>query len=134
MKILRAVFFPAFSASPPPLLHSKRKPCFQGLNRRKLASLYQRIGPLKSKYFRGPIVRANLSMKLFQFSSSCNEQYLKLGKGDPFFVSYFLRDISPQILTPFRLLNRKIRLRIFDHRFYVAEIRKYTEIRPVFSL
>ena len=117
-----------------PLLHSKRKPYFQVLNRQNLASPYQRIGPLKYFDFRGPIVRAKLSTKPLQFSSSCNEQHLKLGKGAPFFVSYFFRDISPQILTPCRLFNCKIGLRIFDHRFYVAETRKYTEIRLVLSL
>ena len=49
------------------------------------ASLYQRIEPLKCFDFRGPIVRANLSTNPLQFSSSCNEQHLKLGKGDPFY-------------------------------------------------
>ena len=99
MKILRLVLFPAFGASlPPPLLHSKRKPYFQVLNRQNLASPYQRIGPLKYFDFRGPIVRANLSTKPFQFSSSCNEQHLKLGKGDSFFSSYFLGILAPRSL------------------------------------
>ena len=90
---------PSSPLSAPPLLHSKRTPCFQGLDRQKLASLYQRIGSLKYFDFRGPIVWANLSTKPLQLSSSYNEQHLKLGKGD-FFVSYFLGILAPKSLHP----------------------------------
>ena len=103
-------------------------------NRRKLASLYQRIGPWNQNISEvlsyeqtDPRNPSNFHRPVMSNISNQEKEIL-------LFVSYFLRDISHQILTPCRLFNHKIGLWIFDHCFYVAETRKYTEIRPVFSL
>lgn len=53
-------FLFCFQRLPFPVFHGKRKPYFQKPNRQKLASLYQRIRSLKSKYFRDLIIWKNL--------------------------------------------------------------------------
>ena len=44
----------------------------------------------------------------------------------------FSHAVAPWTLEPFRSFNQKIRLRIFDHRFYAAKTKKYRGISPVF--
>ncbi len=76
---------------PLPLFHGKRSPRFQGLNRPKLASLYQRIG--SSKLFQ--FGRDNHPGKPIQFFPFRNEWHFQCGNEISFFRMIFLPGNDP---------------------------------------
>ena len=130
LKIFKGAFFPAFSAS---LAPQQKNAMFSGTRPPKacIAISKNRVSKIfrfQRPYRMGkPIHETPPTFIILQWAAS---QIRKRR----FFRIVFFRDISPQILTPCRLFNCKIKLRIFEHRLYVAETRKYTEIRLVLSL